>query len=162
MFMVGAYLLLGFFWFWLLFDFIGKDIKPKKDLGVLLFVAFVLGTSFLFPSGMIPIFKESSSRSILTASAEGAANCMSTFYLLDEMHFAENTVCFGSNHLSGNYTKRNDTLFFEVTEPGRANHPYFQFAVFRNDSVQGKLLMFYDNYTDTNPRRLWIRDLNND
>lgn len=164
MFMVIVYIIIGFLWFWVLFDLLGKDNKPRKDIIVLLFGAFVLGTSFLFPSGMVPLFKESASRSILTATAEGAANCMSYFYLVDETHFAENTVCFGTNHMGGNYVRKDDTLYFELTEVSRQDDTaYYQFAVFQNDTFQGQplngsTLLFYDDYNDTNPRRLWVRE----
>lgn len=169
--MAVAYCALGLGLFFLVIDLAGSRFGAKKEVATFMVVVFVMVYTFIFPAGVLPyfawLFNDGSSKNLLVASLEGTANCRETFYLIDDKRFAEEVTCFSSNKVHGNYTKRNDTLFFEVTEPGRANDPYFQFAVFKNDSVNGKqidskLLMFYDNYQDANPRRLWVRHSNLD
>lgn len=122
-------------------------------------MTFVLATSYLFPNGLIT-FATFESDNLLIAQREGAANCMTTLKLKTNNTFTETNVCFGVTQTTGNYSFKNDTIFFEKVSLGRHEDDFFKFAVIKKrETSNGKYLgdiIRYKDHSDTTGFALWI------
>ncbi len=161
--LVAFYLALAGGFLWVLYQAAQSRFQCKKQLAVLGFTAAVLVATFLFPRGIIG-FGQMEGKTLLTANAEGAANCLTTFKLLEGQRFMESSVCFGTSEVWGRYTQKGDTLFFHDVKLSRSNEPYYQFAVIKLGVDKGvvisNILYRYKDANDTMPRMLWIRENN--
>lgn len=135
----------------------------KKQWFAVGFAVLVLLLTYLFPAGLLRYMIPGSDNgdTKLIASAEGAANCMTTFKLFENNRFMERNVCFSTNETWGNYHQKGDTLFFNNVKLGREVEQYYQFAVIKMDADMGNIksnvLYRYNDANDTAPRMLYIR-----
>ena len=165
MFAMVTFLIMIIFFLVLSVILIGQVLKATKEkfkerirVYLIVFMAFVLTTSFLFPNGLINygIFE---SESLLVAQREGAANCMTTLKLKENNTFIERNVCFGVTETTGKYRLSGDTIYFENVSLGRHENEFYEFAVIVDKEQEGKYLgdlVRYENYSDTTGTPLWI------
>ncbi len=93
-------------------------------------LTIALGLASFKPNGFIN-FEKFEGSDILIAQREGAANCTTTFKLKENNKFTEQSVCFGTTEIKGDYKIQNDTIFFENVELGRGEDEFYKFAVIR-------------------------------
>lgn len=157
--LIGYFLTLSVLLLIQFFFAIKEKFIDKQRLVLIATMTFVLATSFLFPSGLIN-FSTFERDSLLIAQREGAANCMTTLKLKADNKFVERNVCFGVTETTGNYSLKNDTIFFEKVSLGRHENDFFEFAVIKKrEHTNGNSwseIVRYKNYSDTTGRALTI------
>ena len=67
----------------------------------------------------------------LIAQREGAADCMTTIKLKENMTYRERNVCFGIMEIKGTYELRNDAIFFGNIVYGINGNEFYEFAVIK-------------------------------
>jgi hypothetical protein len=157
--LIGYFLTLAALFLIQLFLAIKEKFIDKQRLVLIGPMTFVLTTSFLFPNGLIN-FSTLESDNLLIAQREGAANCMTTLKLKANNKFVETNVCFGVTETTGNYSLKNDTVFFENVSLGRHEDDFFKFAVIKkretsSDKYWGDIIRYKD-HSDTTGIALWI------
>lgn len=103
----------------------GKDRQRLRFIGILL---VMLSLTVWDPNGLVD-YAKFEARTVLTAHAEGAADCSNTLVLRSDHTFIERIVCFGLSETRGTYFIKNDTLFFEDVKLGRHQTTYDAFAI---------------------------------
>lgn len=135
-----------------------KFTDRQRILGITL-LTIVLTLTFFYPTGLVG-FERLEGKDLFVAQREGAANCMTTFYLKDNNRFIERSVCFGITETKGDYILKGDTLFFTNVQLGRHESEYYKFAVFKQTESQNKkilgVLVRYKSYSDTTGQELWV------
>ena len=131
-----------------------SDKTRNVTIGI---IATILILIFLKPNGLIN-FDKFNGTDILIAQREGAANCMTTIKLKENMTFRERSVCFGVTEIKGTYELRNDTIFFENIEYGRNENKFYEFAVIKPSKINTDKFDFvrFKNKNDTIGNELWI------
>lgn len=144
-----------------------EGYKNRKRLFLIGFMTIVLSAFFFYPGGLIN-FENFESNSILIAQDKGAANCMTTLKLREDMTFIQRNVCFGVTEITGTYNIKGDTIFFDKISLGRHESEFYKFAVIKNRETKsenyfGALVRFKD-YVDTIGSALYItkNELSND
>ncbi len=113
------------------------------------------------PLGIVN-FEKLKGEDALVANREGAANCMTTLRLKKNKKFTYQSVCFGIERNFGNYTIKNDTIFFKSD----SREFKFQFAKIKNvTSTKGndfEAIILFENKSDKKPLEIYItkNDLN--
>lgn len=134
--------------------------RDRQRLWVMGFGVLVLGLTTWKPNGLVN-WEALAGKDLLVAEAEGAANCMTTFKLKTGNRFTERIVCFGVDEMSGDYTLKNDTIFFMYEGISGRRDQQYEFGLIRpSKTVSEKpsyLLYRYKNKADTVGRFLWIR-----
>lgn len=146
--LVIYFLVLSALLFGQLFFTIREKFKNRKRLYVIAFMTFVLGSTLLFPRGLID-FIRFESNSVLIAQREGAANCMTTIELKENKTFTEKNICFGVTETTGTYRLKSDTIFFENVALGRQESDFYKFAVIKKIGKKSSELVRYESYSDT-------------
>ena len=145
-FLVLAILLLRQF----IFAFKEKFIDKQRII-VIAAMAFVLATSFLFPTGLIN-FSAFESEDLLIAQRKGVANCTLTLKLKANNKFVNTNICFGIYDRFGDYIIKEDTIFFKNVSQGRNEEKFHEFAIIESDSSNSDCLggiIMYKNHSDT-------------
>ena len=136
-----------------------EKFKDKQRILIMTLLATVLVVTFFKPDGLIS-FSRFEGKDILVAWREGVANCITTFKLKEGRRFIEKRICFGIIEVKGDYTVKNDTIFFENVDPGRGENEFYRFAIirpskFNKDKKEFDLVRFKD-FNDTIGNELWI------
>ena len=120
-------------------------------------MTIILILTFIKPNGLIN-FDKFNGTDLLIAQREGAANCMTTIKLKENMTFRERSVCFGVTEIKGTYELRNDTIFFKNIEYGRNENEFYEFAVIKPSKINADKFDFvrFKNRNDTIGNELWI------
>ncbi len=138
---------------------IREQLKNRQRLFLIGLLTVVLCLSYFYPYGLIN-FDKFERDSLLIAQREGAANCMTTLKLRDDMIFIERNVCFGVTETTGTYSIKGDTIFFENVSLGRNESGFYEFAVIKKREIKSEQylgdLIRYKNYSDTSGIALWI------
>lgn len=136
---------------------IKEKFKNKSRIVTIGIIAIILILIFLKPNGLIN-FDKYNGVDLLVAQREGAANCMTTMTLKENMTFKENNVCFGVTEIKGNYELKNDTIFFKNIEYGRDANEFYEFAVIIPSKINADKfnLVRFKNINDTVGNELWI------
>lgn len=142
-----------------IFFSIKERFRKKKRLLQIGILILVLSLTFYSPAGLIK-YEFFESETVLIAEREGAANCLTTLKLKENLSFNERAICFGSSETKGNFGFINDTIFFENVQLGRNTSKFYQFAVIKpsthdNEKIKGDLIL-YNSTNDTTGYLLWI------
>lgn len=92
------------------------------------FLTAILTLTFFKPFGFID-FDKFEGENLLIARREGAANCMTTFKLKDDLTFKERNVCFGVTEIKGTYRIYNDTIYFFNVRRAKKEDIKYEFGV---------------------------------
>jgi hypothetical protein len=122
-------------------------------------LTIVLSLTVYKPFGLVD-FDNLEGGDLLIAEREGAANCMTTLKLKDDLTFRERNVCFGVGEIKGSYHLQNDTIFFDKVQFGRHENEFYEFALvtpskYNKDGKHFDLTR-YKNIKDTVRHELWI------
>jgi len=159
-----VFLILAFTFIVLSILLLGQVIKGLKEkfsdktrnikIGI---ITVMLVLIFLKPNGLIN-FDRLNGNDILIAQREGAANCMTTLKLKENMTFKERSVCFGVSEIKGTYELKNDTIFFKNIEFGRNENEFYEFAVIKPSKINNEMfdLVRFKSENDTIGHELWI------
>jgi hypothetical protein len=136
---------------------IKEKFSDKSRIVTIGIVSIILILTFIKPNGLIN-FDKFNGTDILIAQREGAANCMTTIKLKENMTFRERSVCFGVTEIKGTYELRNDTVFFENIEYGRNENEFYEFAVIEPSKINPDKFDFvrFKNKNDTIGHELWV------
>jgi hypothetical protein len=140
--------------------FILKEKFTKRHrLYLVGLLTIVLSLTVYKPFGLVD-FDNLEGGDLLIAEREGAANCMTTLKLKDDLTFRERNVCFGVGEIKGSYHLQNDTIYFDKVQFGRHENEFYEFAVvtpskFDKDETHFNLTR-YKNMSDTVGHELWI------
>lgn len=142
-----------------MYSLVKERLRNRQRLILTGTMIMVLSLTYAYPGGFIN-FENFESRSLLMARREGSANCMTVLKLREDHSFVEQSVCFGMSEVTGTYTVKNDTVFFENISSGRQAHVFYKFAIIKNTGTPngqylGELVRF-KNDTDTIGIALWI------
>lgn len=88
-----------------------EKFKNKHTNWTLGIMAFVLALNFFKPYGLIED-EQFESKNLLIAQRESDANCRTIIKLKANNNFVEEVSCFGIKQTEGEYTIKNDTIFF--------------------------------------------------
>lgn len=140
-----TFLILSALLLWQIFLAFKEKFIDKQRIFLVATMIFVLGTSILFPSGLINFstFEDN----LLIAQAEGGGNCTTTLKFKNGNKFIERNVCFGISETLGTYVIKNDTVFFNAEDKAE----YYEFAIINEEEI-----IRYKNYSDTIGRALQI------
>lgn len=145
-----CFLILGIAFLLQLFKSISEKFKSSSRTFLLVMLTLVVGLTIYKPSGLIN-FDKLEGKDLLVAQREGAANCMITLKLKENSVFVKRSVCFGIDKIKGEYSLKNDTIWFSNTNKGVDFH---EFGVIReNDSQEIDL---YYSINDTIPLNLLV------
>lgn len=107
-----------------------SNYPSKSHKIVLVSILVLMGLIIYKPRGFITdelIYGED----VLYANSEGVASCTQSLSFKKDGKFLNKSVCFGTNREVGNYTYRNDTIYFDSLEKTQ-----YKFGVIhRNDSI---------------------------
>jgi hypothetical protein len=136
-----------------------EKFTNKQRLFLIGLLIMVLTLTAYNPFGIVD-FDKFEGGDLLIAEREGAANCMTTLKLKDDLTFSERTVCFGVGEIKGSYHLQNDTIYFDKVKLGRHEDEFYEFAVvtpskFNKDGNHFDLTR-YKNLSDTIGHELWI------
>jgi len=159
-----VFLILAFTFIVLSILLLGQVIKGLKEklsdktrnikIGI---ITVMLVLIFLKPNSLIN-FDRLNGKDILIAQREGAANCMTTLKLKENMTFKERSVCFGVSEIKGTYELKNDTIFFKNIEFGRNENEFYEFAVIKPSKINNEMfdLVRFKSENDTIGHELLI------
>ena len=156
--LLAGYILLSIAIIVQIFSAVEEKFKNRARIILITVMAIVLILTYCKPNGIID-FENWEGKILLVADREGAANCTTTLKLNSNNKISVRIVCFGISKISGDYTVKNDTIFFSNYSKGRHEFNY-QFALIRKNETQnkkilGELLLFTD-MTDKHPDNLLI------
>jgi len=138
---------------------IREKFKYRQRLFLIGLMTVVLVLSFLNPGGLID-FSRFERDSVFIAQSEGAANCMTTLKLRDDKTFIERNICFGLTEITGTYSIKGDTFFFDKVSLDRHESEFYKFAVIKNRETKSEKylgdLVLYKDYSDMTGRELRI------
>lgn len=120
----------------------------------------VLALVLYKPMGIID-FDSLEGEDVLVAQREGAANCMTTFKLKDNLTFKERSVCFGLEEQTGTYHLSNDTIYFSYSTQDKDVKKY-EFAIveeFGNNTPKSFYLKLFGTKNDSIDMSLSIKEL---
>ncbi|MCS3871272.1 hypothetical protein J3D55_004188 [Chryseobacterium ginsenosidimutans] len=86
--------------------------REKKRNILLIFMLSCLALIAAKPKGLINFESLLEGEDKIFAQAEGAANCTTTLKLKKDEKFIYESVCFGIDRIKGEYTIKNDTVYF--------------------------------------------------
>jgi hypothetical protein len=136
-----------------------EKFTNRQRLFLVGLLTIVLSLTAYKPFGLVD-FDKFEGGDLLIAEREGAANCMTTLKLKDDLTFRERNVCFGVGEIKGSYHLQNDTIYFDKVQLGRHEDEFYEFAVvtsskFNTDGKHFDLKRF-KNLSDTVGHELWI------
>jgi hypothetical protein len=136
-----------------------EKFTDRQRLFLVGLLTIVLTLTAYKPFGLVD-FDKLEGGDLLIAEREGAANCMTTLKLKDDLTFRERNVCFGVGEIKGSYHLQNDTIYFDKVQLGRHENEFYEFAVvtqskFNKDGKHFDLTR-YKNINDTVGHELWI------
>ncbi len=131
-----------------------KSFKERflyKQRNILLAcLVIVISITFYKPTGLIDS-EVLHGKNLLTAQTEGAANCLTELELKQDGIFIEHTFCFGTQRVSGKYTVRLDTIWFNDSPE------YYKFGVLGSKFGKNVIQLFESN-DEEYPDHLFITE----
>jgi hypothetical protein len=129
---------------------IREKFKNRERSIAIILLSCVLALAFFKPTGIIN-FEIFESENVLIAEREGAANCTTKIKIKKDYSFIVKDICFAISEVTGTYTYKNDTLFFDNYNKSRTGEEFYEFAVIKRDEriSKKKLLILYENKSDS-------------
>ncbi len=121
----------------------------SRNITIAVFI-LLLGLIYLKPRGLIN-FESLQGKDVLIANREGAANCMTTLKLKEDLTFKEKSVCFGTSETTGSYALKNDTIYFHNIQPTRNSSGFYKFALINRTEIS-----LYESTNDSLPLKLFV------
>ncbi len=119
----------------------------------------VLVSTTIYPNGIFNF----EGNAVFVAQREGVANCMTTLKLEENGKFSETSVCFGATKITGRYTVKQDTIFFEDISSGRISEDFYKYAVINPGINESSVFIGYlDYYNSANSKVNTLRIVKND
>lgn len=122
-----------------------KFTKTQRTISLII-TTIVIALTIYAPFGFVK-YNWFMAEDILVANREGAANCMTNLYLKKDGTFLESSFCFGAEHRTGVFLKKNDTIWFA------SKHNFYEFGTIdtkQQDNGHGYLYL-YKSKQDTPP-----------
>lgn len=120
-----------------------KCVTEKQKIKIRLInvglIALISILTYHKPLGLID-FKIFEGKNILYAMHEGVANCTTSISLIEGNRFKKTSICFGVDHVWGNYELANDTIKFhydKTSEDDKQND--FAIMQITNDTSDERL-----------------------
>ena len=132
-----------------------ENFRARGRLVAIVTLAAVLLAIVIKPAGIID-FNRWEGKDLLVAEQEGGGGCHTILRLKEHGRFKERSVCFGVDEVTGNYTLRNDTIYFDHVKLRRSGkEEYFRFAVINKNNKRFDLIRYKDQ-NDTAGKGLFI------
>ena len=136
--------------FWIqIFKTSKVEFEDKSRNWLIGFYGLILIIVGFKPTGIIN-FDKLGSKTIITGFYEGVASCTVSLELKENKTYRLTDICFGKNTKVGNYTMKNDTIYFE-----KADNMRFDYGIIKANRL---LLFFRDKNTKDSFELIITRD----